>query len=224
MISHIPVYRFYSAEILWLCLIIVVCSVDDVLVQGWSMVPMKMSITNGPKGSSLKPMEKQKILVTGCGGYLGAMTFGYLQRASSLYGTGIGTVRCIGATSDTSIRLNRVLGKHFTLAQADESYIKLTNLTSVDAIVNRMIGYDALVLGTNLYVQQRLVTANTYENTPNDKAYVINFVHRDLSFDIVIYRPLFTFHRFHSSHCFIQIRIVGKFIGMYQRDHLQIWH
>ena len=130
-----------------------------------------------PKGSAAVPYSKQKILTMGNGGYLGGIFFGYLQRASTIYTTGIGGIgggiRSIGATADTSIRLNRILNKHFVLAQADESYIKLTDLTSIDAIQQRMMGYDAIVLGTKLYLERRKVAANTYEVTPNDQAYVL---------------------------------------------------
>ena len=37
-----------------------------------------------PKGCAAKPFEKKKIAVFGAGGYLGAVLFGFLQRASSL--------------------------------------------------------------------------------------------------------------------------------------------
>ena len=128
-----------------------------------------------PKGSAAVPYQKQKIITMGNGGYLGGILFGYLQRASTIYTTGIGgssSIRSIGATADTSIRLNRILNKHFVLANADESCIKLTNLTCINAIYQRMIGYDAIVLGTSLYVERKKLAANTYEVTPNDKAYV----------------------------------------------------
>ena len=126
-------------------------------------------IVRKPQGCAAKPFEKKKVAVLGGGGYLGAVTFGFLQRAASLYGTGIGNCRCIGATADTAVRLNRVLGKHFALAQADESFIKLTNLTSVDMIASRLEGWDALIMGTDLFIQTRPVTGGTFERTPNDK-------------------------------------------------------
>jgi hypothetical protein len=68
-----------------------------------------------PKGSAARPLAKKKVAVLGTGGYLGALTFGFLQRASSLFGTGLGGVRAIGGTADTSVRLNRALSKHFIL-------------------------------------------------------------------------------------------------------------
>lgn len=37
-----------------------------------------------PKGCAAKPFEKKKIAVFGAGGYLGAVVFGFLQRAASL--------------------------------------------------------------------------------------------------------------------------------------------
>ena len=139
------------------------------------------SSSSRPKGSAAVPYQKQKIITMGNGGYLGGILFGYLQRASAIYTTGIGgpssssSIRSIGATADTSIRLNRILNKHFVLSNADESCIKLTNLTCVDAIHQRMMGYDAMVLGTSLYLEQKKLAANTYEITPNDKAYVYIF-------------------------------------------------
>jgi hypothetical protein len=126
-----------------------------------------------PKGSAAKPYQKQKIITMGNGGYMGGILFGYLQRASSIYSTGIGNnIRSIAATADASVRLNRILNQHFVLAQADESYIKLTNLLCIDAIQQRMNGYDAIIIGTDLYLERKKVVANTYETTPNDFAYV----------------------------------------------------
>lgn len=126
-------------------------------------------IIRTPQGCAGKPFEKKKVAVLGGGGYLGALTFGFLQRAASLHGTGIGNCRCIAATADTAVRLNRVLGKHFALAQADESFIKLTDLSSVDMIASRLQGWDALIMGTDLFLQKMPVTSGTYERTPNDK-------------------------------------------------------
>jgi hypothetical protein len=37
-----------------------------------------------PKGCAAKPFEKKKVAIFGAGGYLGAVIFGFLQRASSL--------------------------------------------------------------------------------------------------------------------------------------------
>ena len=145
--------------------------------SGGSNSGQQQVASSRPKGSAAVPYQKQKIITMGNGGYLGGLLFGYLQRASTIYGTGIGggsssSIRSIGATPDTSIRLNRVLNKHFVLANADESCIKLTNLSCINAIEQRMIGYDAMVLGTNLYLEQKIVAASTYEVTPNDKACV----------------------------------------------------
>lgn len=109
--------------------------------------------------------------IVGGGGYTGALTFGFLQRACSLYETGVGRCRCLGATADTSIRLNRILSKHFCLAVADESFIKLTDLNSIDAIASRLEGWDALIVGNEWTVRKRPVTANTYERTPNDQTW-----------------------------------------------------
>jgi len=37
-----------------------------------------------PKGCAARPFEKKKVAIFGAGGYLGAVIFGFLQRASSL--------------------------------------------------------------------------------------------------------------------------------------------
>jgi hypothetical protein len=123
-----------------------------------------------PKGSAATPFQKKKIAVVGGGGYLGSLVFGFLQRACSLYGTGMGSVRCIGATSDTAVRMNRVLGKNFCLAVADEMNIKLTDMQSVDALQQSLEGFEAVIWGTDLSFLQRSVTAGTYDKSPNDKA------------------------------------------------------
>jgi hypothetical protein len=123
-----------------------------------------------PKGSAATPFQKKKIAVVGGGGYLGGLVFGFLQRACSLYGTGMGSVRCIGATSDTAVRMNRLLGKNFCLAVADEMNIKLTDLQSVDALQQSLEGFEAVIWGTEVSFLQRSVTAGTYDKSPNQKA------------------------------------------------------
>lgn len=111
-----------------------------------------------------------QIAVLGGGGYLGAITFGFLQRAGSLYGTGIDrNCRCLGATGTTAVALNGMLSKHFILAQADESFIQLTDFSNIDNVVKNLQGIDALIMGTELTMETRPVTAGTYEKTPNDK-------------------------------------------------------
>jgi hypothetical protein len=123
-----------------------------------------------PKGSAATPFQKKKIAVVGGGGYFGGLVFGFLQRACSLYGTGMGSVRCIGATSDTAVRMNRLLGKNFCLAVADEMNIKLTDLQSVDALQQSLEGFEAVIWGTEVSFLQRSVTAGTYDKSPNQKA------------------------------------------------------
>ena len=126
-----------------------------------------------PKGSAAKPYEKKNVAVFGAGGYLGGLIFGYLQRAGSIYGTGMANLkapRAICATGIASANLNGVLSKHFVLAQADESFVKLTDMTSVDAIKSRLTGFDAVILGTCYALDRRPVTPGTYEKSPNDKA------------------------------------------------------
>ena len=124
------------------------------------------------KGSAAKPYEKKKVAVFGAGGYLGACIYGFLQRAGSLYGTGIagvGAPRSITATAVGSSNLNGVLGKNFILAQADESFVKLTDMTSLDSIRSRVRGFDAAIMATRYTFETRPVTGGSYERTPNDK-------------------------------------------------------
>ena len=133
------------------------------------------SPSNNPivvKGSAAKPYDKKKVAVVGAGGYLGACIFGFLQRAGSLYGTGIAGInspRAITATSAGSQSLNGVLGKNFVLAQADESFVKLTDMTSVESIRSRVKGFDVVVLATLYTLEPRPVTGGSYERSPNDK-------------------------------------------------------
>ncbi len=49
-----------------------------------STVRSPSSLYLAPKGCAAKPFEKKKIAVFGAGGYLGAVVFGFLQRAASL--------------------------------------------------------------------------------------------------------------------------------------------
>jgi hypothetical protein len=124
------------------------------------------------RGSAAKPYEKKKVAVFGGGGYLGACIYGFLQRAGSLYGTGIAGInapRAITATGAGSQSLNGVLGKNFILAQADESFVKLTDMTSVESIRSRVRGFDVVVLATLYTLESRPVTGGSYEKTPNDK-------------------------------------------------------
>lgn len=134
---------------------------------------MKMSSSLIPiaRGSARVPFDKQKVAVMGAGGYLGGCVFGFLQRCSSLYGSGIGSVRNIGATAFTSDCLNRILSKQFILAYAGEDMVRLTDMMNVKSITQRLDGYSAVIMGTEYYLERRPVTGNTYEKSPNDKTY-----------------------------------------------------
>eukprot|EP00559_Dactyliosolen_fragilissimus_P004417 CAMPEP_0184870138 /NCGR_PEP_ID=MMETSP0580-20130426/36597_1 /TAXON_ID=1118495 /ORGANISM="Dactyliosolen fragilissimus" /LENGTH=372 /DNA_ID=CAMNT_0027372077 /DNA_START=23 /DNA_END=1141 /DNA_ORIENTATION=- len=136
-----------------------------------SLISMNM---NKPKGCAAIPFEKKKIAVFGAGGYLGATAFGFLQRASSLYGTGIAggssSPRCMAATAAASANLNKILGRSFNLAYAGEDLLRLTNMEDIDAIALRLKSIDAAILGTVCQLEVRPVTSNTYETSPNSKA------------------------------------------------------
>lgn len=127
-----------------------------------------------PKGCAAKPFEKKKIVVFGAGGYLGTTVFGFLQRAASLYGTGIAGIsspRAICATGPSSGQANKVLGTAFKLAFMGEDLIRLVDTSDVDHIKDRVKSFDAAVLGTTYQLERRTVTLNTYEKTPNSKTF-----------------------------------------------------
>ena len=132
-----------------------------------------------PRGCAARPLDKKAGAVLGGGGYLGSLNFGYLQRASSLFGTGISPTvsspgsrsaapRSICATGDGMQRLNRVLSKTFKLAFAGESNIRLANMADVDHLAARLEGIDFVFLGTVNQLSRRPVTLGTFETTPND--------------------------------------------------------
>lgn len=124
-------------------------------------------------GSSKTPYDKKKIAVFGTGGYWSAILYGFLQRASSIYGTGISSVnsspRAICATSVGSASLNKILSQNFKLAFCGENNIRLTNLQDVENIAVRVKGMEAVVMGTVYQLKQLPVTANSFEKSPNDK-------------------------------------------------------
>ena len=162
------------------------------LSQKRSSVHMSMA---KPKGSAAIPFEKNKVAVFGSGGYLGATVYGFLQRASSLYGTGLGgsaSPRSICATAAGSEGLNRILGRAFKLAFAGEDMIRLTDMQSVDSIKERIKGIDAVVLGTVYQLEKRPVTANTYGKTPNDKTFEFYLDDRNLAEEDIPYDDMDT--------------------------------
>ena len=127
-----------------------------------------------PKGCGSKPNEKKKVVIFGTGGYMGATVFGFIQRASSIYGTGLGGMsspRSICATPSGSDALNKVLLRTFKFAFAGEDMIRLTNMQDISAISQRLKGMNAAVLGTVYQMERKAVALNTYEKTPNDKTF-----------------------------------------------------
>ena len=50
---------------------------------------MSMSMSSRPMGCASTPLQKKSVAICGAGGYLGGTIFGFCQRASNLYGTGI---------------------------------------------------------------------------------------------------------------------------------------
>ena len=120
----------------------------------------------------LVPLDKKKIAVLGAGGYLGAYAFGYIQRASSLYGTGLGGVsspRVVAATAMGSLAVNKVLGGPFCLAYCGEDQVRLANTQDINNLSRQLAGMNGLVLGTTCYLERRPVTFGTYETGPNSK-------------------------------------------------------
>ncbi len=100
---------------------------------------------------------------------MGAVLFGFLQRASSIYGTGFAAPRAMGASSITLSELNRVLGREFKLAFAGEDSCRLNDMADVEHIAARLKNMNAAVLGTMYQLETRAVTFGTYEKSPNDK-------------------------------------------------------
>lgn len=140
---------------------------------GFQSSALHMSASNKPRGSAATPLNKKAVAVFGAGGSLGGTIFGFLQRASNLYGTGIGGAampRNICACSEGSLRLNSILSKGFKLAYAGEQHMRLVDMSDIEHVAARLKGVDAVVLGTICQLEPgRSVTANTYEKTPNDK-------------------------------------------------------
>jgi len=133
---------------------------------------MTMSASSANKGAGAKPYEKKRVAVFGTGGYLGACAFGFLQRAGSLYGTGISGIaspRAIVATANGAGALNSILSKNFVLAQADETFIKPTDMSSVDNIRAKVGGFDAAILATRYCYKSLPVTMGTFAKGPNDR-------------------------------------------------------
>lgn len=129
-----------------------------------------MSTPSFQKGAAAKPFEKKKIAVFGAAGYLGGCAYGFLQRAGSLYGTGImgiGAPRGIVASAGGSTILNSVLSRNFALAFADETFVRPTDMTSVEDIQSKLNGFDAAILGTKYCFRDS--PAGAFGKGPNDK-------------------------------------------------------
>lgn len=165
-------YSYSTAVLLLLCGVIINADAFTSRSQN-----IRVSSSLHIKGCAAKPLEKKKVAVFGTGGYMGAITYGFLQRASSLYGTGIsnirGSPRAIGATSGSLEALNKELGSKFKAAFCSEDLVRLVDTSDVDHIKDRLQDFDAAILGTSYQLEQRKVTLNTYESSPNEKVYEI---------------------------------------------------
>jgi len=112
------------------------------------------------------------VAVFGAGGCLGGAIFGFLQRASSIFGTGLGginTPKCICATGSSSKDLNRILYTSFKAAYAGEELFSLTNVKDEAYLVNSLKGNDAIIMGTSYQYEIRPITFGSFEKSPNDK-------------------------------------------------------
>mmetsp|Transcript_1744 Transcript_1744/g.2423 ORF Transcript_1744/g.2423 Transcript_1744/m.2423 type:complete len:367 (-) Transcript_1744:115-1215(-) len=139
-----------------------------------SSMSMSTRMVPRPRGAAATPAQKKKVAVFGSGGYMGATAFGFLQRASSLYGTGLGGVsspRSICATAAASAALNKVLSKNFVLSYAGEDMVRLTDMQDSNMIGQRLSGYKAVIMGTLYQLEELPVTGNSYETSPNDKTW-----------------------------------------------------
>mmetsp|Transcript_16113 Transcript_16113/g.25084 ORF Transcript_16113/g.25084 Transcript_16113/m.25084 type:complete len:167 (-) Transcript_16113:560-1060(-) len=114
-----------------------------------------------PRGAAATPAQKKKVAVFGAGGYMGATAFGFLQRAASLYGSGLGGVsspRSICATATASAAMNKVLSKNFVLSYAGEDMVRLTDMQDSNMIAQRLSGYKAVLMGTTYQLERLPVT------------------------------------------------------------------
>ncbi|KAL7480917.1 hypothetical protein ACHAW6_006580 [Cyclotella cf. meneghiniana] len=144
--------------------------------------------TKANVGCAAKPFEKKKVrlLFLALADTLGPSSLVFFNEqlpyvgnykiapVGGRYGTGISGVsspRAIGATRTTSEALNKVLTPCFKLAYAGEDLVRLVDSTDKDYIKDRLKSFDAAILGTVYQLEQRTVTGNTYEKTPNDKTY-----------------------------------------------------
>ena len=156
----------------WFTALILLLAVNTNGCLGFSSSGMTMSASSFNKGSAATPLDKKKIVVFGTGGYLGACAYGFLQRAGSLYGTGIsgvGAPRAIVATASGSKNLNSILSQNFALAQADESFIRPTDVMDAENIQAKINGFDAAIIGTRYCYKTLPVTMGTFAKGPNDK-------------------------------------------------------
>ena len=181
--------RCHSFETLFFCILLCLSKASCFTSRpSTSNISHQKSLSTGSlsmvKGCAATPYKKKKVAVMGAGGYLGATISGFLQRASSIYGTGISDTssspRAITATGVGSESLNKILGRSFKLAFAGENFIRLTNMQDLEHIAARIDGYDAVVLATIYQLEKRPVTANTYETSPNDKTLELYMDNRNL--------------------------------------------
>jgi len=140
---------------------------------------LSMSDTGGvtnkyPAGSAARPLDRRRVAIFGAGGYLGATIFGFLQRASSIYGTGISnrySPRAILGSSVASAALNRVLTSSFKLAYAGRNQMALADMMDEESISPRLVGFDALILGTRYATERWPVTGGRWGKLANAKTY-----------------------------------------------------
>ena len=134
---------------------IAVCALLVSLVTGYGFPSQRV-----PRPPRPRP---KKVAVVGTAGYSGALAFGFLQRASSQYGTGMDAVASLGATMESGAHLNRVLTKSFaSFINDDDEALLYTNLFSVQDIAKSLQGCHAIVMGTDMGVAVREVTPGTF--------------------------------------------------------------
>ncbi len=119
------------------------------------------------------PYERSKLAVLGVGGDMGSVLYGYMQRASSLYGYGIesrfGCPKAFSATNRGTANLNSVLSRCFKLAFAGEDKCALTDFENVDAMSSRLKPFDYIITATAFRMAETTVTSGTYEVKPGQR-------------------------------------------------------
>jgi hypothetical protein len=82
--QHQMLVKVSNRSLLGFTTLMALSCVDAFAPSNRDIVSISRPLLLAPKGCAAKPFDKKKIAVFGAGGYLGAVVFGFLQRAASL--------------------------------------------------------------------------------------------------------------------------------------------